>query len=341
MEDENGAQVGRGQGPSLERCAEPRTGGCSCCCAGLEALRWGREQDPGLGIRVRVLPVSAGGPGLSRFSLAGPQNRSGIGAGIGIAAGRKSRSGMGTDRARRCRSRLDQGCSRYGSGQVPLLPWGAGAVPVPGPAGERRIPGAGAGSRLEAAGARGPPVPAPGALRPRRCLSAAAPRGAPWRTRSGAASAAAPGARSRPGPRGDAEPPQPRYPQGHRAQSGTRTPRPHPRGSRPPRPRGTSGAASPRGGGAAPGRALGPSPALLLLLRLCRVRARGPARARFCSGRSPDTCQVIRYPEWEGTHQEHQAEPLCEGLSWGLNPQPGHFQHPAPTKPSQGETSKS
>ncbi|KAL9850908.1 uncharacterized protein GJ701_006283 [Geothlypis trichas] len=157
-------------GPSLERCAEPRTGGCSRCCAGLEALRRDREQDPGQGIRVRVLPVSGGGPGLSRFLVAGPQNRGGIAAGTG------NRDRRGLEEPLRDRHapspalplplgpRLLRGCSRCGSGQVPLLPRGAGAVPVPGPAGERRIPGAGAGSRLEAGGARGPPEAAgPGA----------------------------------------------------------------------------------------------------------------------------------------------------------------------------------
>ncbi|XP_041907073.1 cleavage and polyadenylation specificity factor subunit 6-like [Corvus kubaryi] len=52
-----------------DRRSERRTGGCSQRCAEPKAVRWGR--DPGPGIRVRVLPVSAESPGRSRFSLGG------------------------------------------------------------------------------------------------------------------------------------------------------------------------------------------------------------------------------------------------------------------------------
>ncbi|TRZ21303.1 hypothetical protein HGM15179_005829, partial [Zosterops borbonicus] len=43
---------------------------------------------------------------------------------------------------------------------------------------------------------------------------------------------------------------------------------------------------------------------------------------------------VISYPEWEGTQKEQRVEPFYGWLIWEFNPQPGHFQQPAPTKPT-------
>ncbi|XP_048156623.1 bcl-2-binding component 3, isoforms 3/4-like [Corvus hawaiiensis] len=138
----------------------------------------------------------------------GPEDRGGFWAGIGtgIAASGRSRSGTGAGLG-----------SPWSSGRGPravsLRPRGAGAVAVPCPPGGRRFPGAGAGSRLEAGGARGPPVRGPGPLRRRRSLRRPLADTERRRERSAPGPAAA-GARMQKRPR----------PEGHRTPRGRAAP---------------------------------------------------------------------------------------------------------------------
>ncbi|XP_053799517.1 collagen alpha-1(I) chain-like [Vidua chalybeata] len=297
-------------------------------CAELEALRWYRHRDLGPESWVRILLVSARGPGRSRSAggvhdLGWGEDRDRGGREEPLRDGR-------WDRARCCYfapASAGTGLgSRRGSGYVRFVAVGSWGRAGAGPRRRAAVPRS---RRWIAAGAdeaQAPPLPAPGPSRRSRSLGAAC------RTQSGGASAAPPGGSSAlrcgPGPaapRGCGAPPAPE-PRGHRTPLGRAAPSysspvPEPRGLPPAAPPPNERSWIAAGGRSRSEAGAGAESGLL------PVRDRGPVGARSCSSRSSDTCwEILNWKEPRGSSSQTV---INYWPTWGLNSESWPCQHAA------------